>query len=144
MKAGLAYPTWPDMNGQIVPSALFNEPASTAGFTHYNTQDFWGRTFIQFLHRCTAYLLLILVFVFYFKSRKATTDKVFNIGLNLLPVAVLLQATIGILTVLNCVGKIPVAWGVLHQAGAMLLIASLSFIMFHLFAKPKDTATHVL
>ncbi|MBS1614031.1 MAG: COX15/CtaA family protein [Bacteroidetes bacterium] len=144
MKAGLAYPTWPDMNGQIIPSALFNEPASTAGFTQYNTQDFWGRTFIQFVHRCTAYLLLILVFVFYFKSRKASTDKVFNVGLNLLPVAVLLQATIGILTVLNCVGKIPVGWGVLHQAGAMLLIANLSFVMFHLFAKPKEVKEHIL
>lgn len=144
MKAGLAYPTWPDMNGQIIPSALITEPASTTGFTQYNTQDYWGRTFIQFVHRGTAYLLLVLVFIFYYKSRNATTDKPFNIGLHLLPVAVLLQASIGIFTVLNCVGKIPVGWGVLHQAGAMLLIASLSFVMFHLFAKPKDGAIHIL
>lgn len=144
MKAGLAYPTWPDMNGQAIPSALFTEPATTAGFTQYNTQDYWGRTFIQFVHRATAYTLLVLVAVFFYKSRNSTTDRLFNIGLNLLPAAVLLQAVIGILTVINCVGKIPVGWGVLHQAGAMLLIASLAFVMFHLFATPKEIQQHTL
>ncbi len=134
MKAGLAYPTWPDMNGQIIPSALFNEPATTAGFVNYNAQDFWGRTFIQFFHRFTAYALVALIVVFFFKARNITTDRSFKLGLNLFPFFVLLQATIGILTVINCVGKIPVSWGVLHQAGAMLLIAETVFVIFHLHA----------
>ncbi|MES2620610.1 MAG: COX15/CtaA family protein [Bacteroidota bacterium] len=132
MKAGLAYPTWPDMNGEIVPSALFTGKATTIGFMNYNAQDFWGRTFIQFTHRFTAYLLVILVFIFFFKSRGITGDKGFKLGLNLFPVIVLLQATIGVMTVLNCVGKIPVFYGVLHQAGAMFLIAVTVFVIFHL------------
>lgn len=136
MKAGLAYPTWPDMNGEVIPRALFSEPATSAGFITYNAQDHWGRTLIQVLHRFTAYLLVALVVYFYFKSRNITTDKVFAAGLNLFPVTVLLQAVIGIITVLNCVGKIPVGWGVLHQAGAMLLIANTVFILFHL--RPKS------
>ncbi len=135
MKAGLAYPTWPDMNGEIIPKALFTEKATLVGFLNYNAQDFWGRTFIQFTHRLTAYILVILVFVFFFKSRKITDDKIFKLSLNLLPVIVLLQAVLGIITVLNCVGKIPVFYGVLHQAGAMLLIAVTVFIIFHL--RPK-------
>jgi len=138
MKAGLAYPTWPDMNGQIIPSALFTEKATTVGFTTYNAQDFWGRTFIQFAHRLTAYILVVLVFVFFFKSRNITSDKYFKLGLNLFPVVVLLQAVIGIATVLNCVGKIPVFYGVLHQAGAMLLIAETVFVIFHLQSKPAQ------
>ena len=132
MKAGLAYPTWPDMNGQFIPSALFTEKATTAGFTMYNAQDFWGRTLIQFLHRFTAYTLIILVVIFFFKSRNITKDKIFKTGLALFPFVVLLQATIGVITVLNCVGKIPVTWGVLHQIGAMLLIAETVFVIFHL------------
>lgn len=132
MKAGLAYPTWPDMNGEIIPSALFTEKTTTVGFMNYNAQDFWGRTFIQFAHRFTAYLLVILVFVFFFKSRNITEDKAFKLGLNLFPAIALLQAAIGIMTVLNCVGKIPVFYGVLHQAGAMLLIAVTVFVIFHL------------
>ena len=132
MKAGLAANTWPDMNGQIVPKALWQLTPTTVGFTTYNAQDFWGRIFIQFTHRFTAYTLLVLVFVFFFKTRNITTDKVFSLSLNLLPVTVLLQAVIGIFTVLNCVGKIPVFYGVLHQAGAMLLIANTVFVIFHL------------
>ena len=135
MKAGLAYPTWPDMNGEIVPAALFNEHATTVGFTNYNAQDHWGRTLIQVLHRFTAYLLVALVVYFYFNSRNVTTDKVFAAGLNLFPFTVLLQAVIGIVTVINCVGHIPVTLGVLHQVGAMLLIANTVFILFHL--RPK-------
>ena len=132
MKAGLAYPTWPDMNGQIIPDALFTQKASLTGFLTYNAQDLWGRTAIQFVHRFTAYVLIILVFIFFFKSRNITTDKIFKTGLNLFPVFVLLQATIGIITVINCIGKIPVGLGALHQAGAMLLTAEVVFIVFHL------------
>ena len=132
MKAGLAYPTWPDMNGQLIPSALYQLQPSSVGFVNYNAQDFWGRTFIQFAHRFTAYTLVVLVVVFFFKSRSITTDKYFKLGLNMFPAIVLLQAFIGIITVLNCVGKIPVFYGVLHQAGAMLLIAVTVFVIFHL------------
>lgn len=133
MKAGLAANTWPDINGEyLIPSALWKLTASTIGFTQYNAQDFWGRIFIQFLHRTTAYTLVVLITIFFFKSRNITEDKLFKLALNLFPVFVLLQATIGIITVLNCVGKIPVFYGVLHQAGAMLLIAETVFVIFHL------------
>jgi cytochrome c oxidase assembly protein subunit 15 len=135
--AGLAYPTWPDMNGQIIPSALYTEMPSLYGYTHYNAQDFWGRTFIQFMHRFTAYTLVVLIAIFYFKSRNIATDKWFKAGLIFFPIAVLLQATIGIVTVLNCIGKIPVSWGVLHQAGAMILIATMVFVIFHLYGNKK-------
>jgi cytochrome c oxidase assembly protein subunit 15 len=140
MKAGLAYPTWPDMNGQLIPSALFTEKPSAAGFMLYNAQDFWGRTFIQFVHRFTAYLLIVLIFIFFFKTRNITTDRIFRLGLNLFPAIVLLQACIGIVTVLHCVGKISVFYGVLHQAGAMLLIAVTVFVIFHLrsFSTPDN------
>jgi cytochrome c oxidase assembly protein subunit 15 len=138
MKAGLAANTWPDMNGKIIPSALWSQPVSTIGFTQYNAQDFWGRIFIQFVHRFTAYALVILVFIFYFKTRNITSDKIFKLALNLFPVAVLLQASIGIITVLSCVGKVPVFYGVLHQAGAMLLIAETVFVIFHL-TKTKNS-----
>lgn len=132
MKAGLAFPTWPDMNGQLIPSALFTETPTIAGFVKYNAQDFWGRTLIQFLHRTTAYILVVLMVLFMIKSKGVSTDKAFTLGLNLFPLAVLLQALIGIVTVMNCVGKIPVFWGVVHQAGAMFLIAITIFVIFHL------------
>jgi cytochrome c oxidase assembly protein subunit 15 len=132
MKAGLAYPTWPDMNGEIIPAALFSETATLAGFTKYNVADYWGRTAIQFAHRGAAYLIVAIVVFFFLKARKIEGNKIFNAALKLLPATVLLQATIGIFTVINCVGSIPVGWGVLHQAGAMLLIANVAVLWFGL------------
>jgi heme a synthase len=141
MKAGLAYPSWPDMNREFVPSALSSEHASIAGLLNYLPQDLWGKAFIQFMHRMTAYTLIILVSIFFFQSRNLATDKVFKTGLKLFPFFVLLQATIGILTVLHCVGKIPLTWGVLHQAGAMFLIAETVFVIFHLTSNQEPANT---
>jgi cytochrome c oxidase assembly protein subunit 15 len=132
MKAGLAYPTWPDMNGEIIPAALFSETPTLDGFVKYNAADFWGRTAIQFIHRATAYLIVALVVLFFLKARKTERNKIFNSALNLFPITVLLQAVIGIITVINCVGSIPVSWGVMHQAGAMLLIANVAVLWFGL------------
>jgi len=135
MKAGLAYPTWPTMNGEWIPSALSKLQVRWDGILYYDASAFWEASLIQLLHRCTAYLLVIAVIYFYFQLRKLSTDRVFNIGVTLFPLAVLLQATLGIITVLHCVGHVPVLWGVLHQAGAMLLLANTTFIFYHLSAK---------
>ncbi|MCW3124996.1 MAG: hypothetical protein JWO03_654 [Bacteroidetes bacterium] len=135
MKAGLAYPSWPTMNGQWIPSALSTLPARSWGILYYDPSAYWEQTLIQFLHRCTAYLLIIFIVYFFFQLRKLSPDKVFNTGVKLFPFAVLLQAAIGIITVLHCVGKVPVLWGVLHQAGAMILLANTTFIYYHLSAK---------
>jgi heme a synthase len=141
MKAGLSYPTWPDMNREFIPAALNTEPSSVAGFLKYIPQDQWGKAFIQFFHRLTAYSLILVVTIFWFLSRNIATDSTFKRGLNLFPFFVLLQATIGILTVLNCIGKIPVSWGVAHQAGAMFLIAETVFVIFHLTSHTETTNT---
>ena len=141
MKAGLAYPSWPDMNREFIPSALSSLPATTDGFVKYIAQDLWGKAFIQFMHRMTAYTLILLIGIFYFRSKNIATDAVFKKGLNLFPFFVLLQATIGILTVLHCIGKIPVSWGVLHQAGAMFLIAETVFVIFHLTSNTETGNT---
>lgn len=132
MKAGLAYPTWPQMNGEWVPSALATLPIKWDGMLYYDPSAYWEQSLIQLVHRCTAYLLIAVIFYFFFQLRHLSTDKTFNLGLKLFPLAVLFQATLGIITVLNCIGHVPVLWGVLHQAGAMLLLANTTFIYYHL------------
>jgi cytochrome c oxidase assembly protein subunit 15 len=135
MKAGLAYPTWPTMNGEWIPSALSALPVKWDGILYYDATAFWEASLIQLLHRCTAYLLVIAVIWFFFQLRSLSKDKVFNMGVTIFPFVVLLQATLGIITVLHCVGHVPVLWGVLHQAGAMLLLANTTFIYYHLSAR---------
>jgi cytochrome c oxidase assembly protein subunit 15 len=137
MKAGLAYPTWPQMNGEWWPSALSSMPPKWDGILYYDPKAFWEQSLIQFLHRGTAYLLIVCVIWFFLRIRNLSSDPVFRRGVYLFPVLILLQATIGIITVLHCVGHVPVFWGVLHQAGAMLLLSDTVFIYYHLSSERK-------
>jgi cytochrome c oxidase assembly protein subunit 15 len=50
-----------------------------------------------------------------------------------------IQVFLGILTLINCVGHIPVTLGVLHQAGAVLFLSSILFVTFHLRVKKLPT-----
>ena len=138
MKAGLAYPTWPTMNGEWIPSALSSLARKWDGIIYYDPKAFWEQSLIQFIHRCTAYVLVILVITFFVKLRSIKGDAIFRAGVNLFPILVLLQTTLGIITVINCVGHVPVLWGVLHQAGAMLLLADTVFIYYHLSGEKRN------
>lgn len=125
MKAGLAYPTFPTMNGEWIPSALYSLAPTLSGTIHYDPSDFWGRTFFQFIHRSVAYTLVVLIIVFVVRAFRFAPQNVARKAIGLLPVTILLQATIGVITVINCIGEIPVNLGVLHQAGAMILLANI-------------------
>lgn len=127
MKAGLFYPTWPDMNGTFIPALLF-DPAqwNVDNFVHYDSAPFMS-ALIQVLHRLTAYALTVIVLVYFFKARKLTAPPVFHTWLYLLITLLATQITLGILTVVNCIGFVPVGLGVLHQACALLLLTAALF-----------------
>ena len=62
MKAGLFYPTWPDMNGALIPGLLFDSAQwSVENFVNYDKGPFMA-ALIQTLHRSVAY---VLTFMFY-------------------------------------------------------------------------------
>ncbi len=109
-RAGYIYNTWPLMDGDIVPSGLFiMEP--------------WWRNFfentalVQFMHRCTAYVLLILGLAIFLKERSK--------GEGILFAALLLQASLGIATLLSGMNF---ALALMHQAGIILV---LSIVIYH-------------
>jgi len=127
MKAGLFYPTWPDMNGEFIPALLFDAVQwNVDNFVHYDRTPFMS-ALIQVLHRFTAYALTIIVLVYFFKAKKISASNVFNTWLYLLVTLLAIQVTLGILTVVHCIGVVPVALGVLHQAGALLLLTAALF-----------------
>ena len=130
MKAGLSYATWPDMNGVFIPSILFDSAEwNVDNFVDYDKNGFMP-TLIQALHRSTAYLLIIIGLWYFFKGIKSEISPLFRRGLNLWITMLVIQITLGIITVINCTGSIPVDWGVLHQAGALLLLTAMLFINF--------------
>lgn len=130
MKAGLQYPSWPLYNGEFFPAILTTGQKSMEGIVSFDFRAEWGKALIQFLHRNTAYVLVLLVVYFLLKCSRIFIEKPLKTAVRLLVFTVFLQAIIGIITLLNCQGKIPVFWGVAHQAGAMLLIANLVIVFY--------------
>jgi len=114
IRAGLAYNTFPLMNGHAVPpeylmldpwwSNLFNNMAA-----------------VQFNHRLIAWLLFFLVPLFWLASRKVELSTRARVACSMLPLVLALQIVLGISTLLLVV---PVPLAAAHQAGAMLLFAT--------------------
>ena len=131
MRAGLYYPTWPSMNGEVVPSVLLNTTHWNLGnMINYDSYLF-APALLQFTHRMVAYILVVLVFYMFFKLQKKV-ERISKKWLNTAVVLVLLQVALGILTVINVNGKIPLFFGVSHQLIGLLFFISLLFLQYSL------------
>ncbi len=122
MKAGLAYPSFPLMNGEIFPSALMDSNNWQLAFLTQYDHNAFAPALIHILHRTTAYLLIISILWFWWSLKKHNVSNTLRLANNLLLAWIFVQALLGIFTVINCVGHIPVALGVIHQDGALVLL----------------------
>lgn len=130
MKAALVFPTWPDMNGAFLPAVLLDGSQWSAySFTHYDASAFMP-ALVQFLHRNTAYLIAIAIAVFAVVGWKRVTNKTFRLGIAVLVTLLITQITLGIFTLINSTGFVPVGLGVLHQATALLLLAAILYVNY--------------
>lgn len=123
MKAGLSFPQWPDIGGDLIPQVIFNNSEWTVeNFSQYENSLLLPGI-VHFFHRTIAYLLFGLGL--YFIWRLFKTDKIENKTPIYLFITLLIsQVILGILTLVNCIGQIPLWFGVLHQAFAILLLTS--------------------
>ena len=110
-KAGLVYTDWPLMNGQVLPPADWSLGAGA--FLH-------DKALIQFNHRLVAYGLLIAVSIYAFQAWRWRVAEGMGLGAFTLAGVVWIQALMGVVTLINAV---PVWLGVLHQAGAAVVLA---------------------
>ncbi|HEY9222120.1 MAG TPA: COX15/CtaA family protein [Lutibacter sp.] len=127
MKAGLYYPSWPDMNGEFVPGVLQNSANwDWHNMINYDTYLF-APALIQFSHRMLAYFLAAATIYLFFKLRNKVEEssKKWLSGALIL---VCVQVVLGILTVLNVQGKIPLFLGVSHQLVGLLYFMALLFL----------------
>lgn len=127
MKAGLYYPTWPNMNGEFIPSVLLKSTNwNWENMINYDSYLF-APAIIQLIHRMLAYLLVGLTVYMFFKLKPkvaAVAAKWLAISL----ILVIVQVFLGVLTVLNVTGKIPLFYGVAHQLIGLLYFISLLFL----------------
>jgi cytochrome c oxidase assembly protein subunit 15 len=112
--AGLAYNTFPLMDGYLIPTDLFVlEPWYRNFFENMAT--------VQFDHRMIAWLLALLVPLFWFKTRKYSLSSSERLACHLILMMLAVQISLGIATLLLVV---PVPLAAAHQAGAMLLFTA--------------------
>ena len=129
MKAAIYYPTWPQMNGEWIPSVLLqSEHWTWDNLKAYDTHRF-APALIQFTHRSIAYILWIAAVYFLIKYHKRVPLEV-HLFLLFLLMVLTIQLILGIYTVLNSRGYIPVTLGVFHQMGAVVTLA-VSYSLYH-------------
>ncbi len=113
-RAGFAYNTFPLMGGAIVPPDLMR-------ISPWYLNFFYNLTTVQFVHRAIAWTLIALVPALWWWIRRTVPAPQARLQSNLLMVALALQVTLGIVTLLSVVA-LPLAAA--HQAGAVLLYAA--------------------
>jgi len=129
LKAAVSGPTWPDINGQMIPAAM-NELSPWAKNLVSNNIA------IHFIHRALAYILFVLIIYWWFASRLVEGNKLFNILRKGALLLVILQVILGIFTVLNATySNRLVLLGVSHQFTAMLLLICIVSLLFMLKRK---------
>ena len=100
--------------------AIFALPSQFASFINDGTT-------VLFIHRYLAILILIYTLYVYFSEMKPNQLLSFQkIGLKLVLITVLMQVTLGILTLLN---SVPLPLGVLHQVGAALVLTACVYLI---------------
>jgi heme a synthase len=110
-RAGLAYNTFPLMDGYVVPPGMFAlEP--------WYLNFFGNVTTVQFDHRLIAWLLALLAPWFWALTRREGVSRRAKLAGDLLLAALALQISLGIATLLNAV---PLPLAAAHQAGALLV-----------------------
>src|SRR5437899_3353374 len=113
-RAGLAYNTFPLMNGRFVPPEIFALEPWYLNFSN-------NISTVQFDHRLIAWLLAFLVPWFWLRVRREAAARSARLSADLLLGALALQIALGIATLLLAV---PVPLAAAHQAGALLVFSA--------------------
>ncbi len=124
LKAGLAYNTWPTMDGAIFPEGLLRlEP--------WWLNLFENETLVQFNHRLVAYIVTVLAVVHVIALTREPGAGPAIGSAALVGAAIGIQMILGIVTLLMAV---PLWLGLVHQAGAAIVLG-LAIRHWHILRK---------
>lgn len=114
LNAGLTFNTWPLMDGQIVPKGLLvMEPAWLNFFENVMT--------VQFQHRMTAYLLIVVGLALTIGTLRVSQRKELRRAGAHVGAFIVLQAVFGILTL---IWQVPLSIALVHQGFAVFVLAA--------------------
>tara|TARA_R110002072_G_scaffold125944_3_gene262556 strand:+ start:90096 stop:91109 length:1014 start_codon:yes stop_codon:yes gene_type:complete len=90
-----------------------------------------GKSGVQFIHRTLAYVVVALIGLIWYRTRKVNRTPLQTKGVRLLVLLVFVQFILGVFTLLL---HVPVILGVLHQVVAFFLLAAITFTL-HRFSR---------
>lgn len=129
-KAATAAPTWPDINGEMFPAAMWRPEWGLLNFLE-------NKILIHFVHRGLAYLILLAVIILTFNLYRLKPQSPILKRSWWWPLFIVtLQVVLGIASILFSVQIVPRTWGSfewaaqLHQLVAMFLLMSLIFVTY--------------
>lgn len=137
MKASLYYPSWPDIGGTFIPSILFDSDTwSLQNFIDYDKSPLMP-ALIHVLHRNWGYLTYFFGLYLIIKVMSYPLQRVYY-GLNItLFILLNVQVLLGIMTLLDSLGSVPVFYGVMHQAVA-IFIFGIGLLNLYLFKRRRS------
>jgi cytochrome c oxidase assembly protein subunit 15 len=126
LDAGFIHNHWPMMSeGKFMHETVFIEQQP------WYKNFIEGKSGVQFAHRILAYLVVLVVFAIWIKSRKFDLSNMQSKGITTLLIMVGFQFLLGVYTILL---QVPVWLGVAHQIGAFILLSAMIFTL-HRFSK---------
>ncbi|MEY3367230.1 MAG: hypothetical protein RI973_385 [Bacteroidota bacterium] len=130
MRAGLVHPHFP----MFVEWGRFAGILSSAGGVELidYEQDAFVKAVVQLLHRGTAWLLAALVLFFFLRLKSSGGSARLKAGGMVMAAVLGIQFLLGVVTIVNSIGRIPVFWGAVHQAVALVLLAAVLNVVYQL------------
>ena len=126
LDAGFIHNQWPMMSeGKFIHETVYIEQNPL----YKNFIE--GKSGVQFVHRTLAYIVVIFIFMIWYKTKNAETTKLQTKGVSSLLIMVGVQFLLGVLTIIM---QVPVWLGVAHQIGAFFLLSAMTFTL-HRFSK---------
>lgn len=134
-KAATAAPTWPDINGELIPDLLWDPELGMRNLVE-------NKTTIHFIHRTLAYILVLLIAAYTRLLVKLKNNSSFLKMIYILPLLIaLFQVLLGILSLLASIKIIPNQWGpfetfaLLHQMTGMVLLLTMVTVLYTVSGK---------
>jgi cytochrome c oxidase assembly protein subunit 15 len=123
--AALSFPTFPKFGSQWIPENLFSQSPFIRNF-------FENVATIQFIHRALGVLIVVVTFIFFTRTKDMVMTKFFRKALSSFPVIAFMQMVIGVLTLINSLGSIPIVFGVAHQMNAVMLLMCSMVLLYQI------------
>lgn len=126
LDAGWIHNHWPKMNdGEWIHETVTIE--QTPVWKNFVE----GKSGVQFVHRYLAYVVVFLISLMAWKTRKLKVTATQKRGIQWVVALVVVQFVLGVFTLIL---QVPITLGILHQVMAFFLLASLTFTL-HRFSK---------